>query len=88
MSQPINLDTSANQCLISDHFVYASSQWGMALYCNAISHQLVAYTKWSLFITQCTGYKALYKHRVKIHNFVKKKEMIMMKLVTHNKQLL
>ena len=32
----------------SDHFVYAPSQWEMALHCNAISHWLGAFSKWSL----------------------------------------
>ena len=32
----------------SDHFVYAPGQWETALQCNAVSHWLVAYTKWSL----------------------------------------
>ena len=31
-----------------DNFVYASSQWGTALQCNAISQWLGAYTEWSL----------------------------------------
>ena len=31
-----------------DHFVYASSQWEMMFHCNAISHWLGAFTKWSL----------------------------------------
>ena len=31
-----------------DQFVYASSQWEMALHCNATSHWLGAYTEWSL----------------------------------------
>ena len=34
-----------------DHFVYAPSQWEMALQCNAISHWLGAYTEWSLWTT-------------------------------------
>ena len=32
----------------TQNFVYASSQWEMALHCNAISHWLGAYTEWSL----------------------------------------
>ena len=30
-------------CMVWDHFVYASSQWEMMLYCNIISHWLDAY---------------------------------------------
>ena len=33
-----------------DHSVHASSQWEMALHCNAISHWLGAYTEWSLHL--------------------------------------
>ena len=32
-----------------DHFVYAASQWETTLHCNAVSHWLVTYTKWSLW---------------------------------------
>ena len=31
-----------------DHFVCTPSQWETALHCNAVSHWLGAYTKWSL----------------------------------------
>ena len=30
------------------HFVYAPSQWETTLQCNAVSHWLGSYTKWSL----------------------------------------
>ena len=39
---------------IRNHSVYAPSQWGMALHCNAISHWLGAYTGWSLLHTTRT----------------------------------
>ena len=41
----------------SFYFMYAPSQWEMALRCNAISHWLGTYTKWSLKIAFCELYK-------------------------------
>ena len=34
--------------MIRDHFVYAPSQWEMALHCNTVSRWLGAYTEWSI----------------------------------------
>ena len=42
----------AHKTHCTDHYVYASSQWEMALHCNAVSHWLSAYTEWSLY---CVG---------------------------------
>ena len=41
-------EPNALSAMIRDHSVYAPSQWETALQCNAVSHWLDAYTKWSL----------------------------------------
>ena len=38
------------KALCSDHFIKAPSQWETTLHCNIVSHWLVVYTKWSLFV--------------------------------------
>ena len=47
---PVKTHCSLGPVIVScrDHFVYGTSQWEMTLYCNAVSHWLGAYTKWSL----------------------------------------
>ena len=35
-----------------DHFVYVLRQWETTLHCNAVSHCLSTYTKWSLYMCQ------------------------------------
>ena len=55
-----------------DHSVYAPSQWEMALHCNAISHWLGAYTRWSLlaYLKFCRKHFQLYLHDRKLIYFV------------------
>ena len=43
-----------NVAYIRDHFVYAPNQWETMLHCNIMSHWFGAYTKWFLYIHQCT----------------------------------
>ena len=46
-----------------DLSVYVSSQWEMALQCNAISHWLDAYTRWSLILYTAQQLLSNYKSK-------------------------
>ena len=51
------LRSPATRCFIRDHFVNVPSQWETTLHCNAVSHWLCVYTKWSLVYSRvCSGW--------------------------------